>query len=310
MPARLRGSLGNFEIATRRADTSQPRAVQEESEAVFKGLFPNQDHRFITTAFSFFEDSFAGRYDGYQAIDTGYHDTEHTLLGALCLVNLFEGWGMVDTQPRLTPKMFELGLWAILLHDSGYLKRQGDNIGGGAKYTLEHVERSVSFCQRLLSEAGYSQADITTVQCMIRTTGLDADFAQINFTSDIHRRVGYAVCTADILGQMADDNYLAKLEHLHDEFREAAAFNGQDAAIHFEYANLDELLQRTPAFWSDYVWPRLNDDCKAMYRFLSRPYPDGRNEYLERIEGNLSAVRRALRHESRNSATDRTPDGP
>lgn len=294
----------------RKADTSEPAAVQAVAQATFKDLFPDADNGFIDRAFGSFEDCFGGRYDGYQAIDTGYHDIEHTLLGALCLVNLFEGWGMAKAQPRLTPQMFELGLWGILLHDSGYLKKHGDDNGGGAKYTLEHVDRSVSFCARLLTGLGYTDADILAVQCMIRTTGLDVDFARIEFQSEVDRAVGFSVCTADLLGQISDVNYLGKLTRLHDEFREAAAFSGQAAPSCFDYADLDELLQRTPVFWRDYVWPRLQRDCDAMYRFLNRPYPDGRNEYMERAEENIAAVQRAARCDPQKKAAERRSSSP
>ena len=294
----------------RHADTSTPAAVRAVVVAVFEDLFPDTDSRFVDRAFGFFEDCFGGRYQGYQAIDTGYHDTEHTLLGAMCLANLFEGWGRAKARPHLTSHMFELGLWGILLHDSGYLKQHGDDSGGGAKYTLEHVDRSVSFCARLLAEVGYTEDDILSVQCMIRTTGLDADFAQIGFRSENDRKVGYAVCTADLLGQMSDDNYLEKLKFLHEEFSEAAAFSGTTDAGHFAYVDLDDLLERTPTFWRDYVWPRLEHDCDAMYRFLNRPYPDGGNEYLKRVEANIAAVRYATRRDPDTGPADRRSSSP
>ena len=293
----------------RKADTKDPVAVQAVAQAIFADLFPDADGGFITRAFGIFADCFSGRYQGYQAIDTGYHDTEHTLLGALCLVNLFEGWGRSMASPELRPRMFELGLWGILLHDSGYLKRHGDNDGGGAKYTLEHVERSVSFCAHLLEELGYTDEDILAVQCMIRTTGLDVEFGELDFQSDTDRKVGYAVCTADLLGQMSDGNYLEKLSYLHEEFREAAA-SGSAAAEQFHYADLEQLLQRTPSFWRDYVWPRMDRDCDAVWRYLNRPYPDGRNEYLELVEKNLAAVRRSISHEPQTKLANPGPGSP
>jgi len=41
----------------------------------------------------------------------------------------FTVWHRAAGQPPLTPHMFELGLLAILFHDTGYLKRRGDNEG-------------------------------------------------------------------------------------------------------------------------------------------------------------------------------------
>jgi hypothetical protein len=50
-------------------------------------------------------------------------------------VTLLEGYYRARTQPPLTARMFELGVIAILLHDTGYLKKQDDYEGTGAKYT-------------------------------------------------------------------------------------------------------------------------------------------------------------------------------
>ena len=46
--------------------------------------------------------------------------------------------------------MFEFGMLAILMHDTGYLKKRGDNEGTGAKYTLTHVDRSIQFAGELM----------------------------------------------------------------------------------------------------------------------------------------------------------------
>ena len=48
-------------------------------------------------------------------------------------------------EPKLNPRLFELAVAAVLLHDSGYLKLRSDNVGTGAKYTYCHVLRSCSF---------------------------------------------------------------------------------------------------------------------------------------------------------------------
>jgi hypothetical protein len=71
-------------------------------------------------------DSFQGRHRNYQAIDAGYHDLEHTLQGDIVHGAVAFPVSFRE-QPVLTQRMFELGLLAILLHDTGYLKQHGDD---------------------------------------------------------------------------------------------------------------------------------------------------------------------------------------
>ena len=92
----------------------------------------------------------SGNYLDYQAIDAHYHDLEHTLQGILCMARLLRGRQAQGQEPKLTQRMFELGMLAILLHDTGYLKKRGDNEGTGAKYTLTHVDRSIQFAGELM----------------------------------------------------------------------------------------------------------------------------------------------------------------
>ncbi len=207
-------------------DTRDLPAVQNEVESIFSALFPEANGGFIPAAFEWTEDWFTGRYPGYQAIDARYHDLEHTLQGTLGLARILRGRHFAGVRPILTPKAFELGLFAILMHDTGYLKRVEDTEGTGAKYTATHVRRSGEFARQFLSEKGYNASDIHSVQNMIRCTGVNVDLSTIPFTSELERMVGFALGTADLLGQMAATDYVEKLPVLYAEFAEAAAFAG------------------------------------------------------------------------------------
>src|ERR1051325_11330628 len=160
-------------------DTKDPVAVLREVEAIYSAMFPEGDSDFASKAFSWVLDSFGGKYDNYQPIDARYHDLEHTLQGTLCFVRLLRGRHFAGARPVLTPKLFELGLLAILMHDTGYLKHSNDREGTGAKYTLTHVRRSADFARRFLEEKGYAPSDTASVQNMIRCTGVNVDLAAI-----------------------------------------------------------------------------------------------------------------------------------
>ena len=274
--------------------TNDPSAVKTEVQAAYIAMFPLGDYEFVFRAFSWAEDCFAGRHRDYQAIDARYHDLEHTLQGTLCMVRLLRCRHTAGGQPKLSQHLFELGLIGILLHDTGYLKRRDDTAGTGAKYTATHVYRSLEFAALLLKEKGYPDADIRAVQNMIRCTGIDAFLESISFESDAERVVGFALGTADLLGQMAADDYVEKLPVLYDEFQEAARHDRGHTDFITKFGGAQDLMQRTPSFWRDYVLPKLDKDFAGLHRFLNQPYPNGRNWYVERIEANMGRIREQL----------------
>jgi hypothetical protein len=279
-------------------DTSDITAVQNEVHSVFASVFPQGDSSFIARSFGWYEQLFRGKYPGYQAIDARYHDFEHTLQGTLCLARLLRGRHFAGIQPLLTPRIFELGLLAILMHDTGYLKRSDDLKGTGAKYTLTHVRRSVEFAQIFLSEKGFSAEDIQAVQNMIRCTGVNVDLNTIPFASECEKVTGFALGTSDLLGQMAATDYVDKLPVLYLEFEEASQFKETDVTPTVVFQSADDLIRKTPGFWKGYVWPKMNQDFEGLYQFLADPYPDGPNAYLHAIEVNLARL-------SRLSATEK-----
>jgi hypothetical protein len=275
--------------------TNDPTAVEVEVQSAYRAMFPSGDPMFVPRVFGWVIECFTGSYRDYQAVDAQYHDFEHTLQGTLCMVRLLHGRHRAGAQPPLTQRMFQLGLLAILLHDTGYLKKQGDTEGTGAKYTVTHVARSAEFAAELLGEKGFNAAEIKAVQNMIRSTGVEADPTQIPFQSELERIVGFALATADLLGQMAAEDYAEKLPTLYAEFAEAASFTKDKNHFVNSFASANDLMERTPEFWNGFVKARLNQDFGGLYRFLNDPYPGGPNYYVQRIEANMQRVRqRAL----------------
>jgi len=53
-------------------------------------------------------------------------------------------------------------------------------------------------------------------------------------------------------------------------------------------------MQKTPIFWERYVKTKLDRDFCGLYRFLNDPYPNGPNEYLERILNNMERLRQRM----------------
>ncbi len=275
-------------------DTKDPAAVEMEVQSRYRAMFPSGNPLFVPQAFGWAIECFTGRYRNYQAIDAQYHDFEHTLQGTLCMARLLHGRHKAGAEPRLQQCMFELGLLAILLHDTGYLKTRSDRSGTGAKYTLTHVNRSADFAAVLLSEKGYGSREITCVQHMIRCTGVNVDLKAIPFSADWARIIGYALGTADLLGQMAAGDYVEKLPILYEEFAESATYNAGRGTGTGTFSSVDDLMRKTPLFWEHYVRPKIEHDFGGLYRFLNDPPPHGPNEYLQRIEANLKRLQELL----------------
>lgn len=274
--------------------TKDPTAVEMAVQAACFEMFPNADPLFVPRVFGWANECFTGNYGDYLAIDARYHDFEHTLQGTLCMARLLRGRQATGANPPLTQRLFQLGLLAILLHDTGYLKKREDTQGTGAKYTVTHVRRSAEFAAHLLAQKGYAPTDIQAVQNMIRCTGLDAALSVIPFQSDLERIVGFALGTGDLLGQMAAVDYVDKLPILYGEFAEAAAFSKDRTHFVTLFSSAADLIRKTPLFWEQYVQKKLDRDFGGLHRFLNDPYPDGLNPYLVRIEANIERLRKQL----------------
>ena len=276
-------------------DTRIPAQVEKAVCGVYARLYPGGDESFVPRAFEWAGQCFSGRSGNYQALDAGYHDFEHTLQGTLCLARLLEGRHDAKIEPVVPQKGFELCLLAILFHDSGYLKKRGDDSGTGAKYTAVHVERSVALAREFLGAKGYSEEDLEAIGNMIRCTGVAANVKTLPFRNEVDRILGYALGTADLLGQMAARDYIDKLPVLFAEFAEAARSDKEHGDRFTHYKTADDVLRRTPMFWTDYAWPRINEDFRRLYVFLSAPIPDGPNPYLLGVQKNLARLQERLK---------------
>lgn len=272
-------------------NTKDLAAVAAEVQQAYALMFPKGDIQFVARAFGWAKECFTGGYGDYQAVDARYHDFEHTLQGTLCMARLLRGRYEAGIEPVMTQRMFELGLLAILLHDTGYLKHRDDIEGTGAKYTVVHVARSSEFAKELLQDKGFSPTEIIAVQNMIQCTGIDAALSVIPFQSELEKVTGFALGTADLLGQMAAEDYVDKLPVLYAEFAEASRYTRDRGHFIAAFSSAADLMRKTPVFWEKYVLRKLDRDFGGMHRFLNLPFPDGPNEYLERISNNMERLK-------------------
>jgi hypothetical protein len=182
----------------------------------------------------------------------------------------------------------------MLLHDTGYLKKRNDTEGTGAKYTAMHVDRSADFAAQLLAGKGFGPVDVRAVQNMIHCTGVNANPDAITFQSELERILGCALGTADLLGQMAADDYIEKLPILYEELAEAAPYARQHSQFITHFDSAEDLMRKTPLFWENIVQAKLANEFGGLCRFLNDPYPYGPNDYLDRIRANIQRLKSRL----------------
>ncbi len=224
---------------------------------------------------------FKGEYPGYRSSNTKYHNFEHTLSVVLAAARLIHGCSVDGYE--FSPREILLTLIASLFHDVGLIQEESDRNGSGAKYTVGHEERSISFLRKYLLGKGFSAADVEICANWIRCTILSFAPQQIPFTSKGHQTLGFIVGTADLMAQMADRLYLEKLLLLYKEFEEAR-LPGFDSEL--------ELLQKTKDFFEIIAQKRLAEDLGGVSRYMRTHFKNWLNVdqdlYNESIENNIA----------------------
>ena len=269
-------------------DMDDPRAVMGEVTHIVLEIDPDFDLTPLNNAFEDVLRLFRGQFEGYRACNTQYHDLKHTTDALLAMTRLIHGGVLAGH--RISSAHILLGLLCTLFHDTGYIQRDDDTHGTGAKFTLVHVERSIRFMDRYFSQHGYSREDFVNGSHIIKCTGLNTKIQDLEFASSEIQLLGKMLGTADLLGQMADHTYLKKLRYLYREFKEGDV-DGYESEF--------DLFKRTVTF-NEMTIRRFSDqfggvDSLAAYHFKERWGID-RNLYLVAIEHNLTKLKAILNH--------------
>jgi hypothetical protein len=272
-------------------DTKSTPAVVQAVKDAFADIGAQASYPLLDRLFQDVKEMFEGQYAGYQAIDMQYHNYEHTLQATLCLVHIMHGRSRTVDRPVLTARTWELAVMGALLHDTGYLKANGDLGGTGAKYTFVHERRSCDFARDYLPRMGVTATEVEDICAAIICTGPRSKISQIAFRTEEGRHMAFALLTADYLAQMSAPDYVEKLPALFREFHEAFEFE-QTPLEKRPYHNLRQLLEKTPGFWSNLVRPMLDFEAGGVYRYLTTAGQP--NPYLQAVEANMAEVQRLL----------------
>jgi hypothetical protein len=234
----------------------RPRHVFSEVKKIVLLIAPHFDFSRIKTVYRDIVRLFNGTFPGYRKCNTGYHDLPHTEDCLLQVARLIHGARINGIS--FSELGINLGIIAALMHDSGYIQSEEEKSGTGAKYTLLHIERSIDFMQRYFASQDYPEDDFHFCEACLHCTGLNVRIDNIRFQSLENEIMGKILGTADLIGQMANLNYLEKLPALYKEFKEGRVPGYRD-----EF----ELVKKTPDFW-EFTKGRLADDLGDMRRFL------------------------------------------
>jgi hypothetical protein len=237
-------------------------------------------------------DLFDGKFPGYHACDTDYHDIEHTMSVLLATARLADGRGF-EHEPFLVELSRDLFV-AALCHDVGYIRAIDEEGGTGARFTSVHVRRSADFAGKHALRWGLDDASASRVSRLIYATGLKGEFGEQAWDGSREREAGMVLASADLVGQMADRKYLEKLLFLYYEFKEAG-FPGYDTEF--------DILRKTMDFYKltvDRLDVELEGVRSSARRFFAERHGMDRDLYAEAMDHQMAYLRGILDDESTN----------
>ncbi|MCF6291301.1 MAG: hypothetical protein L3J03_09950 [Desulfobacterales bacterium] len=237
------------------ADNSSD-SVLAEAEAVVAVIGADFDPHALRTAFGRTIELYQGRYPGFRACNTDYHDLAHTLDTFLLMARLLHGASLCGGP--FTGRQILVGLVAALLHDAGYIQETTDRTGTGAKYSVTHVERSMDFISAHGHDFALTAGEIEPARAVVLYTDLGVSIETAPSPEDWVRPLGELLAAADIFAQMADRLYLEKLLFLFHEFQEGLVGG---------YTDELDLLRKTIGFY-DLIEDRFRNVFEKMDRYL------------------------------------------
>ena len=282
---------------TNRINVEDADDVRDAVIEIYAARYPGEDLTPLRRAFDDMKALFTGRYPGYLACDTLYHDMRHTLDMTLATARLIDGHDRVCAAPdRLGARRAMLGVMVALLHDSGYIRRASEaNIENGAVFTKVHVSRSAEFLRSYLPGIGFGQEANIAAQ-LTHFTGYELDLDLIGLKDAKDHLLGCIIGTSDLISQMADRQYIEKCrDFLYREFvwggiaREAQP-DGREVV---RYSSPTDLVIKTPGFYQYLARPRIEKRLGGVDRF-AEAHLDGPNLYQQEIARNMEYLRETI----------------
>jgi hypothetical protein len=287
----------NQNDVTNRVNVEQASAVRDAVLRIFATRYPGAEFAPVERAFADVQALFEGRYPGYMACDTLYHDVRHTLDMTLAMARLVDGHDRnCAAAERLGARRAMLGVLIALLHDAGYLKRTSEaGVENGAMFTKVHVSRSADFISSYLPKVGFA-AEAPLAARLVHFTGYEMEVDDIRVEDPRDRLVGCMVGTADLIGQMSDRMYLEKVrEFLYSEFvwGGIARETMPDGREVVRYTSPEDLIIKTPGFYEYVARTRIQKKLDGTDRYAESHF-DGPSLYQSEIDRNMDFLKSAI----------------
>jgi hypothetical protein len=265
---------------------------------LFGALFPSNSFDSVWLAFHDFERVFTGRDPSYHAVDTTYHDMQHTLDMTLALARLIAGHERsVEKKDRLGPDRAELAIVSALFHDVGYLRHRQRDAGAvnGAVFTRTHVSRSGRYLEDYLPRIGLEHFT-PVVSRIVHFTGYEISIDQIELDDPKDSVVGHLLGTADLVAQLADRCYLEKCrDRLYPEFVLGGVAIDDRPEGKVLYRSAEDLLGKTLSFYQTSARLRLENNFNRVYRYFEAFFERGESPYIRFIRKNLTFLNSVIR---------------
>jgi hypothetical protein len=204
--------------------------------------------------------------------DAAYHDVEHTIMVTLVGQEILRGRHV--SVGGVTPREWLHFIVSLLCHDIGYVRGvcRGDSDGcyvintagetavlpkgaTDASMTPYHVARSKLFVRERFGKVALIHLDTAEIEANIEYTRFPVpNDEQHAATSDFPGLLR----AADLIGQLADVNYLRKTSALFNEFRETGVTDA------LNYSNAGDLRINYPRFFWENVQPYIKDALRYL----------------------------------------------
>jgi len=204
--------------------------------------------------------------------DAAYHDVNHTIMVTLVGQEILRGRHI--SVGGVTPREWLHFIVSLLCHDIGYVRGicrgdgdgryvtnlAGDTVGvpdgsTDAAMTPYHVARSKIFVRERFVKVALSQLDTLVIEANIEHTRFPVP------KDELHEVTGDfpgLLRAADLIGQLADINYLRKTSALFNEFRET----GMSEIL--KYNSAADLRANYPQFFWQVVRPYIEDALRYL----------------------------------------------
>jgi len=204
--------------------------------------------------------------------DAAYHDINHTIMVTLVGQEILRGKHI--SVGGVTPREWLHFIVSLLCHDIGYVRGICRGDGGGqyvtnmagdrmsppdgstdATMTPYHVARSKLFVRERFGKVALSHLDTLEIETNIEHTRFPVPKDELHAPTDDFPGLLRA---ADLIGQLADINYLRKTAALFNEFRET----GMNDILNFRSAA--DLRANYPDFFWREVRPYIGDALRYL----------------------------------------------